>query len=316
MNTHRLVASLFVLAMITASGAGLAETTFTYQGRLGNAGAPADGSHDFEFRLFDAETGGAQIGGDLPRDTVDVTDGVFTVQLDFGDAPFNSAPRWLEIDVRESGGGTYTTLAPRNRIGASPFAVQTLHVAPGAVDTAAIQDGAVTRQKLANNAVDTAVIADQTVTTNDIRDNNITAEKFAEGAVDSRAIDVHAVTGAAIAPDSIESSHVVDGSLTVDDLTLPTLYISKEQLVRREFSLGLIGDARTRISASCDGPTDLPIGGSCDVDEDLLTWIRVQSTRYDHWTDATVPALVECEFYNAGSEISTVRAVIHCLPTK
>jgi len=293
MNTHRLVASLFVLAMITASGAGLAETTFTYQGRLGNAGAPADGSHDFEFRLFDAETSGAQIGGDLPRDTVDVTDGVFTVQLDFGDAPFNSAPRWLEIDVRESGGGTYTTLAPRNRIGASPFAVQTLHVAPGAVDTAAIQDGAVTRQKLANNAVDTAVIADQTVTTNDIRDNNITAEKFDEGAVDSRAIE--------------------DGSIIRDDLSFERILLDKTQLVRREgppvsLGSGTLGTA----TASCANPLDIAIASSCEVLTPADN-MRQRSTEHMNWTDNGNAAAVHCAFDNASIDGGTVQAVIFCL---
>ena len=208
------VLTLTLSIMLTHPLTALAETTFTFQGRLGSAGEPANGPHDFEFRLYDAETGGTQVSGDLPIDAVDVTDGVFTVQLDFGDFPFNSAPRWLEIDVRETGSGAYTTLTNRFRVGTAPFAIEALFIAPGAVDTAAIQNGAVTtdkiangavtRQRMANNAVDTAVIADGTVTTNDIRDNNITSPKFVEGAVDSRAIAPGAIGTAEIITSQVQ----------------------------------------------------------------------------------------------------------------
>lgn len=42
--------------------ASLAQSTaFTYQGRLQDAGAAVTGLQDFEFRLFNAVSGGAQI---------------------------------------------------------------------------------------------------------------------------------------------------------------------------------------------------------------------------------------------------------------
>ena len=37
-------------------------TAFTYQGRLTTGGNPANGSYDFQFKLFDALSDGAQIG--------------------------------------------------------------------------------------------------------------------------------------------------------------------------------------------------------------------------------------------------------------
>ena len=37
-------------------------TAFTHQGRLTQAGSPADGEFDFEFRLFDAASAGNQQG--------------------------------------------------------------------------------------------------------------------------------------------------------------------------------------------------------------------------------------------------------------
>src|SRR5690554_369979 len=59
-------------------------TSFTYQGRLTDGGSPANGSYDFEFRLYDALDGGAQVGSTITKENVTVTDGHFTVLLDFG----------------------------------------------------------------------------------------------------------------------------------------------------------------------------------------------------------------------------------------
>ena len=63
-------------------------TAFTYQGQLKQAGVPVNGSADFVFTLWDAETGGAIVNSVVP-DSVNVVDGLFTVQLDFGAAAFN-----------------------------------------------------------------------------------------------------------------------------------------------------------------------------------------------------------------------------------
>ncbi|MCB1589999.1 MAG: hypothetical protein KDI56_13920 [Xanthomonadales bacterium] len=171
-----------------------AETAFTYQGRLSAAGTAAQGSYDFQFRLFDAENAGTAVGSLQSASAVVVSGGVFSVLLDFGDGPFNSAPRWLEIKVREAGGASYTTLAPRQRIGASPFAIETMFVAPGAVDTAALQDDAVTRAKLADNSVGTFQIENNTVTSTDIRDGTIATADIGPGIYRSKA-DLYQVSG-------------------------------------------------------------------------------------------------------------------------
>src|SRR5436189_5764367 len=77
-------------------------TAFTYQGRLVDAGNPASGNYDIQFKLFDALMAGTQIG--LPvTATVTVANGTFTVPLDFGAVAFNGADRYLEIGVRPSG---------------------------------------------------------------------------------------------------------------------------------------------------------------------------------------------------------------------
>lgn len=101
-------------------------TDFTYQGRLRASGMPAVANADFQFALFDAVVAGGQIGATLARDNVGVTDGLFTVSLDFGAAAFNGEARWIEIQVRSPAGtGGFTTLTPRQPLTATPYAAQT-----------------------------------------------------------------------------------------------------------------------------------------------------------------------------------------------
>jgi len=101
---------------------GVLGTGFTYQGRLTDGGNPANGTYDFLFTLFNPE--GTQIRGPLVRDDVQVTDGLFTVYLDFGDYVFYGWERELEIAVRPGDStGDYTILAPRQSLTAAPFAL-------------------------------------------------------------------------------------------------------------------------------------------------------------------------------------------------
>ena len=54
---------------------------------------------------------------------------MFTVQLDFGVNAFPGANRFVEIGVRPAGVGSFTTLAPRQQISSSPYAIRTLSAA-------------------------------------------------------------------------------------------------------------------------------------------------------------------------------------------
>src|SRR5262249_18089131 len=110
-------------------------TAFTYQGRLVDNGNLANTSYDMQFKLFDAVSGGTQIGSTLTFDgtgsnppAVFVSNGIFTVTLDFGTcapAPcFKGNPRFLELAVRLHGGGSYTTLSPRQQITSTPYAMK------------------------------------------------------------------------------------------------------------------------------------------------------------------------------------------------
>ena len=98
-------------------------TAFTYQGRLVDGGSPATGSYDFQLVLFDAPGGGSQVGPTLVREDVAVSDGLFTLTLDFGSAAFAGNARWLDVAVRLGAStGAFTTLAPRQPLTPSPNA--------------------------------------------------------------------------------------------------------------------------------------------------------------------------------------------------
>jgi len=68
----------------TAPFAAPVGTAFTYQGYLADGGAPADGFYDFQFMLYDDPGAGAPVGSTVTKDNVDVAEGYFTVELDFG----------------------------------------------------------------------------------------------------------------------------------------------------------------------------------------------------------------------------------------
>ena len=101
---------------------------FTYQGRLAISGSPANGQYDLGFTLWDALSGGTMIGSPLTHLNQTVTNGLFTVQLDFGSGAFVGDGRWLEISVKPAGGPTFTTLTPRQPISAVPYSAS---LAPG-----------------------------------------------------------------------------------------------------------------------------------------------------------------------------------------
>jgi len=96
-------------------------TAFTYQGQLKKAGNPVNGNCDFQFSLYD-ESGGSPIGVQTTTG-ITVTNGLFTVQLDFGAGAFQGDARWLQIAVKCAGDTSYVTLSPRQPLTAAPYAL-------------------------------------------------------------------------------------------------------------------------------------------------------------------------------------------------
>lgn len=123
-RTVRTIAAVAGLAAATLFGStvsaqALASSSFTYQGELKDSGGLANGTYDLSFKLFNSLN--AQVGSTLLANGVNVTDGKFTVNLDFGDV-FAGQALSLEMAVRPTGGGVYVTLAPRQDLAGTPYA--------------------------------------------------------------------------------------------------------------------------------------------------------------------------------------------------
>jgi hypothetical protein len=100
-----------------------AQTAFVYRGHLLNSGVPAEGFFDLQFALTDAAEQGSYVANAVTNLAVPVSNGVFSVTLDFG-AAFDGSPRWLEIGVRSNATDAgFTLLSPRQGIGAVPYAI-------------------------------------------------------------------------------------------------------------------------------------------------------------------------------------------------
>ncbi len=127
-------------------------TEFTYQGRLVDGAAPASGTYEMRFRLFDADTGGnpQPQPGPITLDftvvngnAVTVTNGVFTVKLDFTAAAFPGAARFLEINVRRTAADPFTLLNPRQPITSAPHNIKSLSAQSADISNNSLQLGGV-----------------------------------------------------------------------------------------------------------------------------------------------------------------------------
>ena len=129
---RRGVVLLFILSIFFACVATInaQSTEFTYQGRLLDASLPPTGNYDFQFSLWDALTDGTQIGTTQTITGIAVTNGVFTVKLDFGSTAFaDGSTRFLEIEVKAGSGETFTSLAPRQSLTSAPHSIRSLSTA-------------------------------------------------------------------------------------------------------------------------------------------------------------------------------------------
>jgi hypothetical protein len=125
----RVLGGSVLLAVISAVQVNAAPlgSEFTYQGRLEQGGAPMNGSAHLRFSLWDAASGGAQIGASQLLTGVPVVDGIFTVQLNgagqFGAGAWDGDARWLEVAVcADPACASSTTLSPRQPVTAAPYA--------------------------------------------------------------------------------------------------------------------------------------------------------------------------------------------------
>lgn len=121
----RIQTAKILFLILTLAAINYAQTTaFNYQGKLSDAGNPANGNYQMQFALFDALANGNQVGATVSISDVAVSQGIFAVPLDFGAGAFPGADRFLEISVRRNANENYVTLSPREQINTTPQAIR------------------------------------------------------------------------------------------------------------------------------------------------------------------------------------------------
>lgn len=193
---------LTVIVLVLGSTQAWAQTTaFTYQGKLSDGGSPANGNYDLTFQLFDsADIGrGVHQGDTVKLFGVPVSAGIFTVQLDFGACPdcFNGANRFLEIAVKPSGGGSFTTLSPRQPLSSTPYAVRSL--------SSGTTDLAIDAQQLGGVAADQYVQGSDTRLT-DARTPTAGSSNYIQNSTSQQAGTNFNITGNGIAAGTFSAS--------------------------------------------------------------------------------------------------------------
>lgn len=121
-----------VIFFLLPFGAYSQGTAFSYQGVLDNNGVPANGNFDLTFTLFNTNITGSAVAGPVTNTAVAVSNGLFTATVDFG-AAFTGANMWIEIAARTNGSGSFISLAPRQQVTPSPYAILAGNVSAGGV---------------------------------------------------------------------------------------------------------------------------------------------------------------------------------------
>ncbi len=268
-----------LIALTLAAPLAAIDSSLTYQGTLEDAGTPATGAYDFEFKLQD--TAGMQVGNATVSDNVAVTAGVFTVTLDFGNAAFTGPDRFLVISVRPGASvGAFTTLAPRTKITPAPYAQLAdeanfaASVANDSIGGAQIVDGAVGASDIdplqvqrrvsgacsVSQAVSSINVSGNvgciTVGTGDI--NSVTAGEGLSGGGGfgdlTLGIASNAVTSLMLGNGEVQSVDIADGpngvqGIDIVDGTVGSADVNTSQIQRRLSSECVVGSAVRSVGA-------------------------------------------------------------------
>jgi hypothetical protein len=149
-----LLSTLLALTPVQAEN-----SAFTYQGRLVEKGRTANGTYDFQFRLVDAPTNGNYVGSTISLSDVAVTNGIFTVLLDFGSSAFDGFPRLLETAVRTNGTEqTFTILQPLQPITVTPYAMLANTALTAGVASNLVSGAVLTNLSIAGNSIQLGTI--------------------------------------------------------------------------------------------------------------------------------------------------------------
>jgi hypothetical protein len=159
MKTTIAASATTFLLMFTLLHAGPIGTSFNHSCQLKHGGSPANGNYDFEYRLFDAASGGNEVAAVVHRPGVAVVNGACANKVDFGHAFDDGQERWMEIRVRQAGSPNFTPLSRQKcsvslqarhaaQSASAAMADVAKAVSPNAVTGSGIQNGTITAEKL------------------------------------------------------------------------------------------------------------------------------------------------------------------------
>ncbi|MFO1488776.1 MAG: VCBS repeat-containing protein [Verrucomicrobiota bacterium] len=204
-------------------------TALTYQGRLNLSGNPASGNFDLGFYVASAASGNNAVSDILTNTATPVSNGHFTVTLDFGPGIFTGAERWLAIAVRTNGGGAFTPLSPRQLLTATPYAVTASNLS-GTISAAQVSGALAATQLpanvLTNNSTGVQLAGTFAGTGSGL--TNLNASNLAGGTVpDARLSANVSLLGANIDSSEIANGTIVNADIAsgaaIDDAKLATI---------------------------------------------------------------------------------------------
>jgi len=118
-----------ILCFISAVLAADIPLSINYQGKLLNGSAPLSGSYDLQIVLFSESAGGTALWTKT-FSPVSVNDGLFSLTLGDDDGGTSiasvlksNAELWIEVRVKGPSESSFTTLSPREKLLAAPWAI-------------------------------------------------------------------------------------------------------------------------------------------------------------------------------------------------
>ncbi|RCK72114.1 MAG: hypothetical protein ANABAC_2095 [Anaerolineae bacterium] len=75
------------------------DNKISFQGVLKEGGNPVNGSRDMIFRLYSDAACTTQLGSDITKENVPISNGVFSVDLDVSLAHFNGQAIWIQVEI-------------------------------------------------------------------------------------------------------------------------------------------------------------------------------------------------------------------------
>lgn len=257
-----------VLAALLSAGHALAfGTAISFQGTLEDNGLPASGLYDLQFQV--KTTGGANVGPLLTLEDQQVSNGVFTVQLDFGTGVFTGGDRRIALFVRAgSSVGSYTQLLPELPVSSSPHAQLA------------------TNAEIADIAYDTT---DNAIDEVDINTGAVSARNIAAGAVGASEIAAGAVGASQIAAGAVGASEIASNAVGIANL-IGANYTSPANL-------------NATIAANDCSDYDVPVSGGFEPGDSVIlnTLTAVPSNVLIQPLQVTATNTVKIRFCNVGA---------------